>query len=432
MKMLPIGNSKTSDTNFGIRIKVGTDAGELPYAKFLTNFSKYPSRLSAMDVSEIHAAIIRHIRVLQDSLGPVDPTGANDVLHALLKNQPLGIPPSIAPEIRARNIDLDGDLRNRFISSGREMEDRHKNEIERLYASVSSTDPHSPDFIKRIIETNEFLSDGLKFEMNVESGELDKIANSNEAAIFVVEHKSVPYDVSMGFGFLSQLYKRYQELGKVSGIPLPKFVINRHITDGLPPHLLEVFNKTEAVPLYVSSYPTGEGGSDLLNSAMAGFANNQNHIMIYPDGRRAKYKQELTDRERFQYGIGKMVQGALKDKERVKVVSLGTDYKDGIGSLHIGSPMYFSKDGNFINVSKGNIAPDSAAALGNSFYNRLSGLSDEEMMTITHAGHPIDISDKQSAKFMPRVIAGILRTDLDACTGKAKSALALNPQELQA
>lgn len=426
MKVIPINNSKISDTNFGMKINIGNGAGHIPYAEFLTNFSKYPSKLSAMDVNSLHAAIIRHIKVLQPSLGPVDPTGVNDVLHVLLKEQPIGIPPSIAPEIRAKNIDLDSDLLSRFTLSGKELENKYHKEIETLYSSVATTDVTSPDFVKRIVETNDFLVDGLNFEMNTESGRLAKIAKSDEAAIFVVEHKSVPYDVCMGFGFLSQLYKKYQELGKIENVPLPKFIINKHITDGLPSHLLDVFNKTEATPVYASYYPAGEGGSDLLNNAMSGFINNKNHIIIYPDGRRAKYKQELTDSERFQYGIGKMVQSSLLDKKRVKVICLGTQYKDGIGSLHIGNPIYFSKDGNSINVTKGNITSDSERTQNNSFYKKLSELSDDDTMTITHAGKPIDISNKQGNKFMSRVIAGILRADLHICTENAKKVLNLN------
>ena len=85
--------------------------------------------------------------------------------------------------------------------------------------------------------------------------------------------------------------------------------------------------------------------------------------------------------------------------------------------------MYFAKDGNVVKVSKGDIIPDSEAAENNSFYRRLSDLSNEEMIPVCHKGKPVEVTDERSSKFMSRLIAGVLRTDLGICTKNAKETL---------
>lgn len=85
--------------------------------------------------------------------------------------------------------------------------------------------------------------------------------------------------------------------------------------------------------------------------------------------------KNLDLKEKFQTGIGHIVRTALKRKNRVKVIPLGFAFNPNksegqpLGSIYIGEPIYFKRDGKQIYTSTGNLSfEDASPPYKNFFY----------------------------------------------------------------
>lgn len=416
---------------FKARIAVGgeinSNVNDTPYC-FLSLKAKEISipevkrHITSEEASELHANIISHINKLQLISGPINPSLKENETNFSIENQAIGKPPSIDAETREKHIRFDKDTYYKFQKAGEEFEAKFNTEIENLNKSSKE----SPEKLKNIIKLNDFLAKGMEMEINLESGILDKIAKSDASTIFISNHNHVPYDISLAFGTISELYKSYETNGKKENLPKPAFMINKVVTDTLPEKFKEVFDNIESLGVDSTPYPTKEGAeynNQKMKPIIEGFTQNKTNLFLFPEGTRTAYNGKMPFENRFQYGIAKLIQDAVQKKGSVRVISLGIDFDDKLGAVNIGEPIYFVKDGDKIKVTKGNITSDTEAAKTNSFYKKLSTLKESENLTICHKGKPVLTTNEQSSKFMSRLIAGILCTDLDISMKNASKML---------
>lgn len=425
---------KVHTPSFGQRIEIGDTKGDYmqtnPLAYYMDRFAKSElpkeqKKLSSDEVVKLHQAIKAHIGVLQPMSGPIDPTLKANESSYIVEKQEIGLSAAIDPEVEKANLILEEEVESKFQIASKDLAKKEDEAIDILHSGVMATDKSSPEYIDRIIETNQFMAKGMNMEINTESGILGKIAKSNDATIFLINHYWAPYDSGLGNATIAELYKSYKE-NDINKFPEPRYILNKSTLENMPPKLRESFKKIETVGVSAPSYPTewsAKYNRLTMPTLIKGFINDKNHIIIHPEGRRSLYKKDLPLEERFQAGIAKVVQAAVEKKGRVRVVSIGTDYHDGLGVSNIGEPIYFEKDGNQIKVTKGNIVEGTEAAANNSFYKKLSTLNEGESLTICHKGKPLELINEQSSKFMSRLIAGIMCTDMDISAKNATKTL---------
>jgi len=409
--------------SFKARIIVGgqrNDANDTPYC-FLSIKAREVAipetqrNISLNEAMVLHQNVIAHINKLQVISGPVNPSLKANESDFSIAGQEIGRPPVIDNEIRQKHILFDKDVSYKFSEAGKQLEQKFGQDIDNLHAAPPAS-KGSPEHLDSIIKLNEFWAKGMDMEINLESGILDKLAKSDASTIFIANHNHVPYDIGLAFGTVSELYKSYKTNGKTENFPLPAVMMNKVVPDTLPPKLQEVFKSLESLGVDATPYPTQEGflyNNQAMKPVVEGFAKDKTNLFLFPEGTRTAYNGKMPLEQRFQYGVAKLVQDAVQKKGSVRVVSLGIDYQNNQGVVNIGEPIYFVKDGNKIKVTKGNITSDTEAAAGNSFYKKLSTLKEGESLAICHRGKPVEIQNEKSLKFMSRLIAGILCTDMD-------------------
>lgn len=402
---------------FAQRINIGNQLGKRALALYADYAIAAKADLPAVppsDASSYYQKALAYARQILEGKKPLNPTDLSAETGNVIKNGSEITVPSMDFAFQQQASKIDTDFETILNISGNKIGQEFRDEIERLDTRVMATDSKSPEFVKRIIETNEFLADGLKVEINTESGRLSEIANSDEATIFIANHGH-PYDGCIAAAFFAELYKTYEKLGKKSDIPLPKLVAVKNYVDGLPAKLQPSFRKVEGVGINIQPYLTDVDAktyTEAIEPLTQGVIANQNHVLIFPEGRRGAYKKDLPLQDRFQNVASLMVQKALIGKNRVKVVPLGLSYKGDVAGIHIGNPFYLTKEGNGVGLTRGNITPESEAAQNNSFYRRLSQLPDGTPMTVTHNGAPVEVTEKSDG-ILHRLITGILATNLD-------------------
>lgn len=411
-------------TSFKARIAIGgqsnTDIKDTPYcflslqAKGVT-IPEAKRNISPDESASLQSEVISHINRLQVISGPVNPTLEEGESSFSISEQETGKPPTPTDEVRQKHLKADKDVSYKFSEAAKQMQEKFGKDIDELHTQAAKS--QSPaERLDDIIRLNEFLAKGMNMEINSESGILDELAKSDTATIFIANHNHVPYDISLAFGTVAELYKGYKTNGRTEDYPTPSFMINKVVPDTLPSKLKEVFTSLESLGVDATPYPTKESAAynnAPMKPVTEGFAQDKTNLFLFPEGTRTAYNGRMPLEERFQYGVAKLVQDAVQKKGRVRVVSLGIDYENNLGVVNVGNPIYFEKDGDGIKVTGGNITPDTEAAQSNSFYRKLSTLAEGEGLTICHQGKAVKMQDDKSSKFLSRLIAGILCTDMD-------------------
>lgn len=384
--------------------------------------------------ARMHESIIRAIKRLQESRGPLRPSLPGDSCCCNLEKIDCGIPRTLSERYRR----LDNALRiaemNSWKKAGEELYNRHKTEIDALSKSISATDIDNPKFIKEIIKMNNFLGQGMEMEINLESGRLSDLAKSKEPVIFLFNHPAPPYDLGLSFGFVSQLYKKYSELGLAANCPRPKYILSERILSSMPEKLSSAFQKVQAVGINAGTYPTPERAGkngNVISDVVNGFIRGKNNIFIFPEGGRARY-QNLPIEERFQYGIGKIATKVLSSVGRAKVVNVALGYKDGHGVVYIGKPIIFeaTKNGE-IGVKGGNVSQCCDKTVINRFYSELKKTKGETLQPLTNNGVPITLpsnlsssEDKKMHMVASRLMTGIMCDNMSICLNNVQKKLA--------
>lgn len=426
---------------FGKRISIG-NLQEPNYFQHLFNIydeveKKHADKYqSPAETEQTHSIIVKHIHNLHKDRGALNPTTEPvENLDTFIKQQPTTKPPGTIS-------DNDCSLIKRYIDDELDIVKKSSNIHEKKFGSkirefnkkLCSSKPSRQEFIDQVIEMNKFLANGVNAEINLESGILEELAKTNEPTVFVFNHPHPPYDMNLAFALIAKLYEAYQKANNTETCPLPKYIISLLNFKYLPPVYSKVFDTIETVQVNSFQFPTKQRAEEnkKLAPIIEGFVKGENNIFTFPEGSRRRHEKDLPLEERFQYGTAKMIHKALNENNnhRVRVVSVGLDYKDGLGVIHLGKPLYLTKEGKYLNVSKGNIAPETEAANNNPFYRELSTISDNESIPVLYGGVPVEMNDDEHNKrFITRLITGILSTDLGICLKAAEKTLNENTTE---
>lgn len=261
------------------------------------------------------------------------------------------------------------------------FEKRHGALIEQIHAQIANVPPESPEYIEKLTQLARLFSimQPIEAEINTESGRLEALINSDEACIFIMNHDFQAQDPTLLSMFAVMLYEGYQQAGKKATCPRPKIILNDDILLSKGAKQREIYEKLGAVGVDASLHKRPSDTASAKRNALqiravvSGLVQNKNHVFIFPEGRMAT-QTHLGLRDKFQPGVGSMVQAALRGKSRVKVVPIGFAYaankkeKQPLGSIHIGEPVYFYRDGAQVLTSIGNATEDKASKPYQAFF----------------------------------------------------------------
>lgn len=275
----------------------------------------------------------------------------------------------------------------------------------------------SPEYTYAFQKICKQIAIGKEIEINIESGLLKKLAASDESSIFVINHDNVVDDNALLAFFNYLLSKEYVAANKIVSCPKSKIITTETILKEQGPKMRKLYEKFGLVSVdsRLLKNKKAKSNSDNLSPIKQEFIQNKANIFIFPEGRMSKFP-ELEIENKFQTGIAKMIQSAAIFKDKVKVVPLGFSYRDNVGAIYIGNPVYFKKNGDELMVSISNATSKFASEDYLKFFqNKKVG---EDFQVITSNGSPL------KNKELPDYVSGILCENIKICKKEAESSLA--------
>ncbi|MBY0449622.1 MAG: 1-acyl-sn-glycerol-3-phosphate acyltransferase [Cyanobacteria bacterium] len=315
----------------------------------------------------------------------------------------------------------------------RYMRKRLQPTIDKVSAILSNTTPEAPDYISKVMQVARLYANvqPIEAEVNTEDKRLEAIAASDEACIFVINHDHQAEDPVLLSMTAVLLYNAYAKLDKLALCPRPGVILNEDIIQTSPPEQQALWHKMGVIGVDASVFPSKKGVSKNTRAFMRvlpNFCQDKQHLFIFPEGRLSAFKG-LALRQKFQTGVADIVRASLKRKERVKIVPLGFAYgkktKQRLGSIYVGEPVIFTRQGENTLVSVGNITPKNASAPYQQFFwpgddfnpfITLAG-SNTPFKVMTHQRKPIKNTD------LSPFIADVLAENLTICRDLAQTQL---------
>lgn len=293
--------------------------------------------------------------------------------------------------------------------------------IDSTYKSIANLDVQSLEYMENSFNYGKMMARGKKVEINIEDGALANIAKSDEPCIFIMNHDNQRQDPKLLAVFNSLLTREYVAIGKGESSPRPKIILNEDIITSANEKTGAIYEKLGAVGVDASLFsPNLVKNGKKIFLMIKEFIANKANIYIFPEGKMCAFKY-LDPEYKFQTGVADIVSQITKRKKQVKVVPLGFAYEGKIGSIHIGEPIYFKKDGAHMLTTSGSVNSSFASKSYVDFFKNSKEADD--FRVITDHGKPVE--DENISDY----IAGVLCENLKICKSEAKKAISPTPTE---
>ncbi|OGI25009.1 MAG: hypothetical protein A2287_09315 [Candidatus Melainabacteria bacterium RIFOXYA12_FULL_32_12] len=314
-----------------------------------------------------------------------------------------------------------------------------KKQIDELYNKAINLDENSSEYNDFIADNAKIIANKKEIEINDEDGRLSDLAKSDEACIFIMNHDSQSLDPALMAAFSSLLHEEYGKENKGSCCPRPKIIVNEDILATQNEKIRAIANKVGVVGINANLFPTKEDKINNMKKMMPlikNFKKDKNNIFIFPEGRISGFS-DLELKKRFQSGVSELIQIETGQKKRVKVVPLGFAYspiEKNSGIIHIGNPVYFQKEGNYISVNSGNITPEKGSQGYKEFFYKENSTKDKPLSSEINdestdprtenkrkvlTANGIPLTEKEQVPY----ISGVLCENLRICKEEAKKKL---------
>lgn len=295
----------------------------------------------------------------------------------------------------------------------------HKS-IDARYKKLMSIKEGSEEYLETLFGLGEMCSRKKAVEINVESQRIKDIAKSNDSCIFIMNHDNQKKDPALLTYFHALLAREYISNDKIADAPAIRVIMNEAILTTKNNKSRAIMEKLGSVGIDASLFGAdSKKNARKLLPTIKEFVNNKTHLYIFPEGKMCAFKN-LDLEYKFQTGIAETISKLTGAKKSVKVVPLGFAYnpkdKELLGSIHVGEPVYFKKQGQNILATKGNTdSPFASKAYANFF--KKPNIDNDGFNVITKEGVPVNGKD------LPDYIAGILCENLKICREEAKKAI---------
>lgn len=276
--------------------------------------------------------------------------------------------------------------------------------------AYKSIDVNSADFIKYVYNKirNMCMS---SFEINVESGKIMDIVNSNEPYIFIMNHtRKQPKDINGAMFFNSLLYREYIYQNKAGDCPRSKvFAGEGFLKRSKMPEELE-FMGVVPINAKAENKNAKEKNRETIQNIVDELSEGKINFFIYPEGAMA-IVPFLPLRYKFQPGVSVIIKRVLEKRNSINVIPLAFAHNKNGSAIHIGETVKFSKKDGQYYTNKGNSESKFFDKKIKSFYN------DKDEILLTNNGQPV-----KTDEVVP-FISGVLSDNLDCCVKEAKSDL---------
>lgn len=285
--------------------------------------------------------------------------------------------------------------------------------LKKITADIASLTPaRNRKFLEQLAEIGKLYASQKIIDINIEDGILEQIAKSGKSAIFIMNHSNQYEDPQMLAVLNTFLAEAYKKEG-CDEFPLPKIIMNEDILKTMDPVRRKAYENFGAIGIDA----TVNGGNKGVNARaflplIKDFIQDKCNIFIFPEGRLA-VRKNLAFCDRFQDGIGSLINKILSIKKEATIVPVGFAYgKDeqkNLTAINVGTPIIIKRDGENTTITKGDICKNPESGL----YGFFEKHKDQENVTITSDGIPVEQHE------IPDYLNPILCENLDINTEMA-------------
>ena len=276
--------------------------------------------------------------------------------------------------------------------------------------AYKSIDVNSADFIKYVFKKIKNMCNS-PFEINVESGKIMDIVNSNEPHIFIMNHtRQQPKDINGAMFFNSLLYREYIYQNKANDCPRSKvFAGEGFLKRSNMPDELE-FMGVIPINAKAENKNAKEKNRETIQNIVNELSEGKINFFIYPEGAMA-IVPFLPLRYKFQPGVSTIIKRVLEKRDSIDVIPLTFAHDKTGSAIHIGEAVKFSKKNGQYYTNKGNSDSKFFDKKFENFYK------DKNEILLTNNGQPVKTDD------VVPFISGVLSENLDCCIKEAKNDL---------
>lgn len=276
--------------------------------------------------------------------------------------------------------------------------------------AYKSIDVNSADFIKYVFKKIKNMCN-RPFEINVESGKIMDIVNSNEPHIFIMNHtRQQPKDINGAMFFNSLLYREYIYQNKANDCPRSKvFAGEGFLKRSNMPDELE-FMGVIPINAKAENKNAKEKNRETIQNIVNELSEGKINFFIYPEGAMA-IVPFLPLKYKFQPGVSAIIKRVLEKRDSIDVIPLTFAHDKTKSAIHIGEAVKFSKKNGQYYTNKGNSDSKFFDKKFENFYK------DKDEILLTNNGQPVKTDD------VVPFISGVLSENLDCCIKEAKNDL---------
>ncbi len=276
--------------------------------------------------------------------------------------------------------------------------------------AYKSIDVNSADFIKYVFKKIKNMCNS-PFEINVESGKIMDIVNSNEPHIFIMNHtRQQPKDINGAMFFNSLLYREYIYQNKANDCPRSKvFAGEGFLKRSNMPDELE-FMGVIPINAKAENKNAKEKNRETIQNIVNELSEGKINFFIYPEGAMA-IVPFLPLKYKFQPGVSAIIKRVLEKRDSIDVIPLTFAHDKTGSAIHIGEAVKFSKKNDQYYTNKGNSDSKFFDKKFENFYK------DKDEILLTNNGQPVKTDD------VVPFISGVLSENLDCCIKEAKNDL---------
>lgn len=276
--------------------------------------------------------------------------------------------------------------------------------------AYKSIDVNSADFIKYVFKKIKNMCNS-PFEINVESGKIMDIVNSNEPHIFIMNHtRQQPKDINGAMFFNSLLYREYIYQNKANDCPRSKvFAGEGFLKRSNMPDELE-FMGVIPINAKAENKNAKEKNRETIQNIVNELSEGKINFFIYPEGAMA-IVPFLPLKYKFQPGVSAIIKRVLEKRDSIDVIPLTFAHDKTKSAIHIGEAVKFSKKNSQYYTNKGNSDSKFFDKKFENFYK------DKDEILLTNNGQPVKTDD------VVPFISGVLSENLDCCIKEAKNDL---------
>ena len=276
--------------------------------------------------------------------------------------------------------------------------------------AYKSIDVNSADFIKYVYKKMRSMC-ARPFEINVESGKIVDIVNSNEPHIFIMNHtRQQPKDINGAMFFNSLLYREYLYQNKAEACPRSKVLAGEgFLKRSKMPEELE-FMGVVPINAKAENKSAKEKNRETIQNIVDELSEGKINFFIYPEGAMA-IVPFLPLKYKFQPGVSAIVKRVLEKRDSIDVIPLAFAHDKQGSAIHIGDAVKFSKKDGQYYTNKGN---SESKYFDKNFEKFYQG---KDEILLTDNGQPISTDE------VVPFISGVLSENLNCCIKEAKNDL---------